>query len=263
MRTLLLLITIAHTGLAYDYLCYSCDNDPDSGGKFDPACGEDGYHGDYAYDNERTCYTNVHYDGSHRVERGLTENYEEDGSCYDTGYSVTCYCTAVIGYEPPLCNNNLCQHCSITPSPTTTYQPAITTTQLPTQPPTTQPPTTQPPTTTTHPPTSNQPPTQPGPLQCYSCLDCSIVSDGTKVETSEDFLTCFTAVELGSGHLVIRGGSPDYYEDGACRHEGEETFICYCGSNLCNSSPLVAAADDDDDGGYDDYDFAENDITFH
>ncbi|CAL4228619.1 unnamed protein product, partial [Meganyctiphanes norvegica] len=221
------------TELAYDYDYYSCDNNPESGDRFDPTCGRDEYHGKFLTKGSYSAYINVHYDGSHHVERGITKAVEEEGACYDSGYSLVCFC------NHDLCNNHLCQHCTTTttyPS-TATHWYVTTTPWLDT---TTQPPstpwwgTTSQPPITTESPTSIQSPTPAGKLECFSCIGCSDVNEDTGVESSEEFLTCFTAIELGTGHLVIRGGSPDFYEDGACRNMDGMLF-CFCDRNRCNN----------------------------
>ncbi|CAL4061767.1 unnamed protein product, partial [Meganyctiphanes norvegica] len=166
-------------------------------------------------------------DGSHRVERGGTENNQVNGTCYDSGFSITCYCSASSSSRGS-CNSDLCQHCDMTspPYPTMTSPPYMTTTDLPI---------TQSPATATQLSTTNQPPTPDGgPLGCYSCIDCNVVDGNTHVEVSEEFLTCFTAIELGTSHFVIRGGSPDYFEDGSCRPQGNGVYECYCTTSLCN-----------------------------
>ncbi|CAL4062821.1 unnamed protein product, partial [Meganyctiphanes norvegica] len=208
--------------------CYVCDNFPDTS-TFDPTCGEEAYNGNTG-SCSGTCYTNLHYDGSHRIERGCTKSIEQDGSCTDTGFSKTCFCTT------NFCNTDLCQNCmSSTPSPTATtnIQPTITTPGPSITP-------TQSPATDTNPPTSNQPPTPSGVLECFSCFSCDNVDEDTGLESSEEFLTCFTAIELGTNHLVIRGGSPDYHEDGSCRHEGDQVYVCYCSTSRCNSDSAMA-----------------------
>ncbi|CAL4082724.1 unnamed protein product, partial [Meganyctiphanes norvegica] len=96
------------TELSTEYDYYSCDSSPDSGDLFDPGCGQDNYHGKL-YHGTSSAYINVHYDGSHRVERGLAQTIEDEGDCYDTGYSITCYC------NHDFCNNHRCQHCATQP----------------------------------------------------------------------------------------------------------------------------------------------------
>ncbi|CAL4062805.1 unnamed protein product, partial [Meganyctiphanes norvegica] len=126
METLLVLLALAHTGLANIH-CFRCDNYPGVN-YHDPACGEDNYNGyAHGYDSSYlSCYTNILYDG--RVERGATSNPEEDGKCSYSGLSLTCYC------KDDHCNNHLCQTCptTIQPPTTTTTHPDTTTTQPPT-----------------------------------------------------------------------------------------------------------------------------------
>ncbi|CAL4091433.1 unnamed protein product [Meganyctiphanes norvegica] len=214
--------------------CYDCDNYPGTS-IYDPTCGEDVYHGRTTPDYV-TCYTSIHYDGTNRVERGGTYNDEEDGECFNSGFALSCFCRT---YH---CNNNLCQHCTnTTTSPTTTTPLYETTTQWWET--TTQPPITTATTpwqeTTPHSATTNRPPTSVYGLQCFSCFGCNIVDEDTTIETSEDFLSCSTAIALGNDNFVIRGGSLDLYEDGACRHEADGVYVCYCTSNRCNSEAAV------------------------
>ncbi|CAL4105942.1 unnamed protein product [Meganyctiphanes norvegica] len=93
--------------------CWYCDNFPDGEGGYDPSCGMDGYHGKQTYGDpeEDTCYTSIHYDGSHRIIRQRTPQVLEDGLCFDSGFAVTCFCTPTV--DEPYCNSNLCQHCDI------------------------------------------------------------------------------------------------------------------------------------------------------
>ncbi|CAL4117553.1 unnamed protein product, partial [Meganyctiphanes norvegica] len=139
----------------------------------------------------------------------------EDGSCYDSGFSITCYCKHIY------CNSDLCLNCI------STMTPPFSTTQLSS---TTIQPTTI---TSTQRSSSNQPSTpRGGALECFSCIGCSTINNETGVNSSDDFLTCFIAIE--PGNLVIRGGSSDFFEDGLCQVM-EGTIMCYCTSNRCNS----------------------------
>ncbi|CAL4156128.1 unnamed protein product, partial [Meganyctiphanes norvegica] len=105
--TALVLLTIVHGG--FGYFCYSCDNKSNTSGWYDETCGRDPYYGHFDSGGSgpnHVCYTRVHYDGSDRVEIYSTDNGAEDGSCYDTGFAIECYCKE--GY----CNEDLCQHCT-------------------------------------------------------------------------------------------------------------------------------------------------------
>ncbi|CAL4236314.1 unnamed protein product, partial [Meganyctiphanes norvegica] len=189
---------------------YSCNNNPLADHAiYDPDCGQDNYNGkteDGSQGPMSSAYTQVYYDGSNHVRRGHTDYHPGNESCYDYGIAISCYCNT------DLCNNNICQHCQFPNSTMSTNTP--------------------------QPPTSNQPPTSETDLRCYSCVDCGVVDDDTTVATSKEFLTCFTAIELGNPHFVIRGGSRDYYEDGVCFYEDDHSFVCYCSSSRCNSGAV-------------------------
>ncbi|CAL4122633.1 unnamed protein product [Meganyctiphanes norvegica] len=208
MKVLLLLIVIiAHMGIGQDLRSmyyYICDSDAD------PDCVQDNYDGKTGYDyGVFSAFTQVYYDGSNRVRRGSMDEVREEGSCRDyADIAISCYCNS------NLCNNHLCQQCQF---PNSTVAP-----------------------TTPQPHTSNQPPTSETDLSCYSCVDCGVVDDDTTIASSEEFLTCFTAIELGNPHFVIRGGSRDYYEDGVCFYEDDHSFVCYCSSSRCNSDAAEA-----------------------
>ncbi|CAL4105940.1 unnamed protein product [Meganyctiphanes norvegica] len=104
--------------------CYYCDNNPDKK-SYDPACSEDNYRGDSIDSWNEACYTSVHYDGSHRVIRYLTNNPEKDGACFDSGFAITCYCiSSKDSNDTAPCNGSLCDHCKF-PNKALTSQPSL------------------------------------------------------------------------------------------------------------------------------------------
>merc|ERR1712183_592037 len=135
------------------------------------------------------------YDGTYRVERGWIGGGQVNGTCYNSGFSTTCYCTG------SHCNKDLCQQCfTTTEHPIITnqsYIPTSTTHHTSIKAKHTSHTTTQPPSTT------NQPPTPRVALRCFSCINCDTVNDDTIVKASEEFLTCFIAIQIGNAQLVI------------------------------------------------------------
>ncbi|CAL4096471.1 unnamed protein product [Meganyctiphanes norvegica] len=186
------------------YMCYDCSDNPNNFFPYDPDCGKYDYNNlNFSVTGEReNCLITIDYHGS--INRGGTSGTEhEDGDCdYDGSSSTTCWC------KGDYCNtDSYCSQCGY-PKPTPTE--AVTTSA------------------TTELPGSS--------LQCYNCIGCSSVEEGTTPVVEDGFLSCMTTVFLDSSQ-VIRGGNYEEHPDGECIGNSE-TFSCWCSQDLCNNDQI-------------------------
>ncbi|CAL4135673.1 unnamed protein product [Meganyctiphanes norvegica] len=235
LLALVFLLPLFKTG--HTLSCYGCHSADSSLGDYDATCAEDGYTGNVMADTTvKVCFTEVYTDGSGVVRRsGWPTSGWSDGSCYETGHSIMCFCSS------DTCNSDLCFHCSFTTvEPHTTSEHSTTehsTSGLLTtsEGNTTDDITTEPLSTTILPPVSTTPVKT---LNCYSCFNCAIVDSDTPVADNGDYKACFTSLtHIGTEAVVIRGGDYDEHGDGECDHENS-TFTCYCTGDLCNDAEV-------------------------
>ncbi|CAL4085827.1 unnamed protein product [Meganyctiphanes norvegica] len=75
-----------------------------------------------------------------------------------------------------------------------------------------------------------------GSPNCYNCLGCSSVDEGTTQVVEDEFMSCMTTLVLDS-LLVIRGGSYEEHPDGECIGN-TQTFSCWCTGECCNDKTI-------------------------
>ncbi|CAL4070150.1 unnamed protein product, partial [Meganyctiphanes norvegica] len=168
---LMCLVTFTRVQVTRALICYYCTDDAsgdtDPLRPYDANCGDYDYHGDSTYElslNGYTCETTIWDNGLiSRLLFASSSHVEGDCVYQDVGSKYTsCYC------EGDLCNtNSYCSQCDYPrPTPTTTEDTPVTTTEP------TEPSTELTPITTIEP---TGPTTEPSDrvLQCYNCINCS------------------------------------------------------------------------------------------